>query len=154
ARAAPLRDLRRQRHRHLRYADRLGDEEGHVQMSRILIVEDDPDLVALVRRWLERGGHQVEHASDGAAAVEQLGWAPLPHLVLLDVMLPKVDGFAVLQKIRGSPRTKDLPVVMITSFSRDKDAARGKELGANDYLVKPLMELDFLKRVEHLIKDQ
>ena len=123
-------------------------------MSRILIIEDDPDLVALVRRWLERDGHQVEHAGDGVAALEALAWAPLPHLVLLDVMLPKVDGFAVLQKIRAAPRTKDLPVVMVSSFSRDVDAARGRELGANDYVVKPLMEVDFLKRIEHLIKDQ
>jgi DNA-binding response OmpR family regulator len=123
-------------------------------VSRVLIIEDDPDLVALVKRWLERDGHQVEHAADGAAALEQLAWAPLPHLVLLDVMLPKLDGFAVLQKIRAAPRTKDLPVVMISSFSRDKDAARGKELGADDYVVKPLMELDFMKRIEHLIKDQ
>ena len=123
-------------------------------MSRVLVIEDDPDLVALVRRWLERDGHQVEHAADGAAALEQLAWAPLPRLVLLDVMLPKVDGFAVLQKIRAAPRTKDVPVVMISSFSRDADAARGRELGADDYIVKPLMELDFLKRIEHLIEDQ
>ena len=123
-------------------------------MSRILIVEDDPDLVALVKRWLERDGHQVEHAGDGAAALEALKWSPLPHLVLLDVMLPKMDGFAVLQQLRAEPRTKGLPVVMVTSFSRDRDAARGRELGANDYVVKPLMEVDFLKRIEHLIKDQ
>jgi len=123
-------------------------------VSRVLIIEDDPDLVALLRRWLERDGHLVEHVADGAAAIEALAWAPLPHLVLLDVMLPKVDGFAVLQKIRAAPRTKDLPVVMVSSFSRDRDAARGRELGANDYVVKPLMEVDFLKRIEHLIKDQ
>jgi DNA-binding response OmpR family regulator len=123
-------------------------------MSRILIVEDDVDLVALVKRWLERDGHLVEHVADGAAAVEALKWAPLPHLVLLDVMLPKMDGFEVLQKLRAEPRTRSLPVVMVTSFSRDVDAARGRELGANDYIVKPLMEVDFLKRIEHLIKDQ
>ena len=123
-------------------------------MSRVLVVEDDADLVALLRRWLEREGHQVEHAADGVAALEALAWAPLPHLVLLDVMLPKLDGFAVLQKIRGSPRTRDLPVVMVSSFSRDVDVARGRELGAGDYIVKPLMELDFLKRIEHLIRDQ
>jgi DNA-binding response OmpR family regulator len=69
-------------------------------------------------------------------------------------MLPKVDGFEVLRQLRAEPRTKDLPVVMVTSFSRDRDAARGRELGANDYVVKPLMEVDFLKRIEHLIKDQ
>ena len=123
-------------------------------MSRILIVEDDPDLVALVKRWLERDGHLVEHAADGAAALAVLKWDPLPHLILLDVMLPKTDGFEVLRRLRAEPRTKDLPVMMVTSFSRDVDAARGRELGANDYVVKPLMEVDFLKRVEHLIKDQ
>ena len=123
-------------------------------MSRVLIVEDDPDIVALVKRWLERDGHLVEHAADGAAALDALKRAPLPHLVLLDVMLPKMDGFEVLQRLRAEPRTKDLPVVMVTSFTRDRDAARGRELGANDYVVKPLMEVDFLKRIEHLIKAQ
>ncbi|HUQ24843.1 MAG TPA: response regulator [Burkholderiales bacterium] len=123
-------------------------------MSRVLIVEDDPDLVTLVKRWLERDGHRVEHAADGAAALNALKGDPLPHLVLLDVMLPKMDGFEVLRRLRAEPRTRDLPVVMVTSFSRDVDAARGRELGANDYIVKPLMEGDFLKRVEHLIKDQ
>jgi DNA-binding response OmpR family regulator len=123
-------------------------------VSRILIVEDDPDLVALLRRWLEREGHRIEHAADGAAALEALGWNPLPHLVLLDVMLPKVDGFEVLRRVRADARTRNLPVMMVTSFSRDADAARGRELGAQDYLVKPLMELDFLKRVEHLLEDQ
>jgi CheY-like chemotaxis protein len=123
-------------------------------MTSILIVEDDPDLVALMRRWLERDGHRVEQAANGAAALEALAREPLPHLVLLDVMLPKVDGFEVLRRLRAEPRTRDLPVVMVSSFSRDKDAARGRALGAADYIVKPLMELDFLKRIEHLIKDQ
>ena len=123
-------------------------------MSRVLVVEDDPDLVALVKRWLERDGHLVEHVADGAAALAALRRDPLPRLVLLDVMLPKVDGFEVLRQLRAAPRTKDLPVVMVTSFTRDRDAARGRELGANDYVVKPLMELDFLKRIEPLLKSQ
>ena len=121
-------------------------------MSRILIVEDDPDVVALMRRWLERAGHYVEHAADGAAALQALKAEPLPQLVLLDVMLPKVDGFAVLQQIRAEPRTKAMAVVMVTSFSRDRDATRGRELGANDYVVKPLMEIDFMRRLEPLLK--
>jgi len=123
-------------------------------VSRVLVVEDDPDLVALVKRWLERDGHLVEHVADGAAALAALRRDPLPRLVLLDVMLPKVDGFEVLRQLRAAPRTKDLPVVMVTSFTRDRDAARGRELGANDYVVKPLMELDFLKRLEPLLKSQ
>ena len=123
-------------------------------MSRILIVEDDADMVALATRWLERAKHEVRHAADGPAGLKMLEADPLPDLVLLDVMLPKVDGFEVLRRMRAAPRTKNLPVVMVTSFSRDKDAKHGRELGANDYIVKPLMELDFLKRIEHIVQDQ
>jgi DNA-binding response OmpR family regulator len=123
-------------------------------VSRILIVEDDEDLVNLSTHWLERAGYTVEHAPDGNAALDLLDNDPLPVLVLLDVMLPKIDGFEVLRRIRADTRTRNLPVVMVTSFSRDADAARGRELGANDYIVKPLMELDFLKRIEHIVKDQ
>ena len=123
-------------------------------MSRILLVEDDADLAALLRRWLERAGHTVQHAADGPAGLKMLEADPLPDLVLLDVMLPKLDGFEVLRRVRATERTKGLPVIMVTSFSRDKDQKRGRELGADDYIVKPLMELDFLKRVEHLLKDQ
>jgi DNA-binding response OmpR family regulator len=123
-------------------------------MHRILIVEDDEDVVNLSTRWLERAGYAVEHAPDGETALGLLDHDPLPALVLLDVMLPKIDGFELLRRIRADERTKTLPVAMVTSFSRDRDAARGRELGANDYMVKPLHELDFLKRVEHIIKDQ
>ena len=123
-------------------------------MHRILIVEDDADLVNLASRWLKREGYAVEHAADGEAALVLLGHDPLPALVLLDVMLPKFDGFELLRRIRADERTKALAVVMVTSFSRDRDAARGRKLGANDYLVKPLHELDFLRRVQHLIKNE
>jgi CheY-like chemotaxis protein len=114
---------------------------------RILIVDDDPDLVALARRWLEREGHAVSHAANGPAALDLLALDPLPELVLLDVMLPRIDGFALLQRLRSAERTRALPVVMVSSFTRDQDVARGMALGANDYLIKPLMELQFLERV-------
>jgi CheY-like chemotaxis protein len=122
-------------------------------MSRILIVEDDADMAKLALRWLERAGHTVALTADGTAALKMLETDPLPDLVLLDVMLPKTDGFEVLRRLRAAPRTKPLPVIMVTSFSRDKDVQRGRELGANDYIVKPLMEMDFLKRVEHILRD-
>ncbi|HKU46952.1 MAG TPA: response regulator [Burkholderiales bacterium] len=122
-------------------------------MSRILIVEDDADMATLAMRWLERARYIVQRANDGPGALKLLATDPLPDLVLLDVMLPKMDGFEVLRRMRADARTKALPVIMVTSFSRDKDAQRGRELGANDYIVKPLMELDFLKRVEHILKD-
>ena len=110
-------------------------------------------MASLALRWLERAGHTVTLTGDGPAGLKLLEADPLPDLVLLDVMLPKVDGFEVLRRLRAAPRTKGLPVIMVTSFSRDKDRQRGSELGANDYIVKPLMELDFLKRVEHILRD-
>jgi CheY-like chemotaxis protein len=122
-------------------------------VSSILIVEDDADMANLALRWLERAGHTVARTSDGAAGLNRLQADPLPDLVLLDVMMPKMDGFELLKRLRAAPRTRALPVIMVTSFSRDKDVQRGRELGANDYIVKPLMELDFLKRVEHILRD-
>ena len=123
-------------------------------MKRVLIVEDDADLVALARRWLEREGYQVDHAATGSAAIEALSQQELPDIVLLDVMLPKIDGFEVLRSIRADARTRALPVVMVTSFTRDRDVARGRELGATDYIVKPVMELDFLERVSRALRKQ
>jgi DNA-binding response OmpR family regulator len=117
----------------------------------ILIVDDDPDLVSLAKRWLEREKHTVSHAASGPAALEALAQDPLPDLVLLDVMLPKIDGFALLKRIRAEARTQKLPVMIVSSFDRHKDQARGKELGADDYIVKPLMEYHFLGRVARFI---
>jgi CheY-like chemotaxis protein len=123
-------------------------------MIRILIVEDDPDVANLATRWLEEKGYGIQHVKDGPSAVEFLQNDPLPTLVLLDIMLPKMDGFEVLRRIRTDKRTKTLPVVMVTSFSRDRDEARAREIGVSDYIVKPLMRLDFMKRIDHILKDQ
>lgn len=119
----------------------------------ILIVDDDPDLVALARRWLEREGHAVDHVGTGPAALEMLALDPLPDLVLLDVMLPRIDGFAVLKKIRADARLARLPVMIVSGVAdRHEDVARAKALGADDYIVKPLMEFHFLGRVARFAK--
>jgi DNA-binding response OmpR family regulator len=120
----------------------------------ILMVEDEPDMVELMRRWLQREGHTVTHAATGPAALEALAADPLPDLVLLDVMLPKMDGFALLKRIRAEERTRQLPVVIVSSFTRDQDVARGMALGADDYIVKPLMEYHFLGRIARFAKEQ
>ena len=119
-----------------------------------LVIDDDPALAEISQRCLERAGYTVLRARDGLLGLEMLAKDPLPDLVLLDVMLPKIDGFEVLRRIRADARTRSLPVVMVTSFTRDKDAARGRALGADDYIVKPLMESEFLNRIRRLVKDQ
>jgi len=94
----------------------------------------------------------VRHAPSGSAALEMLAADPLPDLVLLDVMLPRVDGFAILRQLRADERTKRLPVVMVSDFDRHQDVARGLELGADDYIVKPLMEYHFRGRLARFAK--
>ncbi len=121
-------------------------------MSTVLLVDDDPALADLTRIWLERGGYTVQRAHDGPEGLAALAQDPLPDLVLLDVMLPKLDGFEVLRRLRADERTRELPVVMITTFSRDKDVERGRSLGASDYMVKPLMEEEFLRRIRRFVR--
>ena len=121
--------------------------------TSVVVVEDDPASADVLQRRLQANGMKVVVGRDGGeglALVRQI----VPDLVLLDVMLPKIDGFEVLRRIRADARTRSLPVVMVTSFTRDKDAARGRALGADDYIVKPLMESDFLNRIRRLVKDQ
>jgi DNA-binding response OmpR family regulator len=113
----------------------------------ILIVDDDIHDVELARRWLERSGHTVRHADTGPVALEILAADPLPDLVILDVMLPRIDGFAMLRRLRAEERTRRLPIFIVSGFDRHQDVARGMELGADDYFVKPLMEYQFLGRI-------
>ena len=119
--------------------------------TSILLVEDDVDLVQLVTRWLEREGYRVRAVGSGHAALEVLAADPLPDLVLLDVMIPHVKGFDILRRMRTDARTRTLPMVMMTALTREKDVKRGRLLGANDYIAKPLVELDFLERVAHAL---
>ena len=118
----------------------------------VLLVDDDPDFVALTKRWLEREGHTVSVAVTGPAALEMLSANPLPDVLVLDVLLPRIDGFSILKRIRADERLRDLPVVIVSSFDRHQDVARGMELGADDYIVKPLMEYHFLGRIARFAK--
>ncbi len=112
--------------------------------SSILLVEDDRDEVAVVLRALERAGLDVPVtiATDGLEALAALGLEAdgtpptPPRVVFLDLKMPRVDGFEVLKRIRGHPRTSDLPVVVLSSSDRHDDIARSYALGANSFLLK------------------
>lgn len=127
----------------------------------ILLVEDNPGDEELTLRALRRSniGNDVEVTRDGAAALDYLfargAYADrtgkeLPQLVLLDLNLPKVGGLDVLRGIRGDPRTKLLPVVILTSSQEDRDLLDGYELGANSYIVKPVDFTQFADAVRQL----
>jgi len=117
--------------------------------TEILLVEDDPaDLELTIRALKSRNlANRIVVARDGAEALEALSGHDAPRVVLLDLKLPKVDGLTVLQRIRQNPKTRTLPVVVLTSSREGPDIARCYELGVNSYIVKPVDFDAFVKAV-------
>lgn len=104
-------------------------------MKKILIVEDDKFLRDLLERKLEKEEFVIETAIDGEEAIDKInGW--LPDLILLDLIIPKIDGFEVLKQTKDKPATKDIPIVVLSNLGQQEEVERGLGLGAADYLVK------------------
>jgi len=116
-----------------------------------LVVEDDDQIAYLLRYILEREGFAVQLARDGRSAQRQIGNLAAPDLVMLDVMLPDVDGFRLLGMIRQKSAWKNVPVLMLTAKSQDKDVARARDAGANDYIFKPFKPDDLRARIRQLV---
>lgn len=113
----------------------------------ILIADDEPDTATLLTRVCERFGYQVTIAHDGVAALEKIS-ALKPDLVLLDIQMPHMDGFAVLESLRKSPETQKLPVIIVTAAAtRPQDATHGIEIGADDYIKKPFNYNELMARI-------
>lgn len=102
----------------------------------ILLVEDDSFISSMYQTKLSALGYAIELKEDGEAAWQRLQQEPLPELVLLDVVLPKKDGFEILEAIRRNTATKDLPVILLTNLGQKPDIERGVKLGADDYIIK------------------
>ena len=102
----------------------------------ILLIEDDTFISGMYQTKLGAMGYNVELQEDGEAAHKRLQQDPLPDLVLLDVVLPKMDGFEILEDLRKNDRTKDLPVILLTNLGQKPDIERGVKLGADDYIIK------------------
>jgi diguanylate cyclase (GGDEF)-like protein len=118
---------------------------------KILIVEDDEMIRIVIQRLLEREGFEVTTCSDGSAGLAS-AFENTYAMILSDILMPKLDGFGLLQRLRESPETELTPVVMLTSMGKDSDVHRGFELGANDYIVKPFSSSELLSRVRRLLK--
>jgi two-component system response regulator ResD len=115
---------------------------------RILTVEDDAEVRALVASLLSEAGYAVDQAEDALTAMERLGATDLD-LVILDVMMPQVDGFEFLEKIR---QTRDVPVILLTGRGAENEKIRGFRLGADDYVVKPFSPAELVARVETVLR--
>ena len=105
---------------------------------KILIVEDDPTLLEMYSIKLEQEGLAFLTATDGEEGLE-LALAENPSVILLDIMMPKMDGFAVLSELKKNPATKDTPILMLSNLGQKDDVAKGKKLGATDYVIKASM---------------
>jgi two-component system phosphate regulon response regulator PhoB len=120
-------------------------------MARILVVEDEPDLGQVLAYNLSDAGHEVTITSEGRRALTLAAEAP-PELVLLDLMLPDLSGLEVCRVLKASPRTRDVPVVMVTARGEEIDRVVGFELGADDYVVKPFSVRELLLRVRAVLR--
>ncbi len=105
-------------------------------MSKILIIDDDKENREILKIRLRKAGYEVEEATNGEEGLQKCA-ALIPDLVILDVMMPKIDGWQVCRQLKAAPATKDIPVVMLTSCTMPLGELRGYESGADQYLAKP-----------------
>lgn len=129
-----------------------GQIEGiNVEPKKILIVEDEADIASLVKYHLQKAGFRTDIAPDGETAL-RLADSFQPDLVILDLMLPKVDGFEVCKELRKRKDTQNLPIIMLTAKGDEVDRVVGLEMGADDYVVKPFSPRELILRVRAILK--
>jgi phosphate regulon transcriptional regulator PhoB len=120
-------------------------------MKTILLIEDDRDIVELVRYNLEKEGYRVIAVGEGASGLAQLRKTP-PDLLVLDLMLPKISGLEVCKEVRREPALNRLPILMLTARGEEADRVVGLELGADDYVTKPFSPRELAARVKALLR--
>ena len=120
-------------------------------MSKILVVDDDRAINELIKVNMKLAGYEIVQAFDGTQGFA-LAKQELPNLVILDVMMPNVDGYTVAQRIRQNDTTKDIPILMLTALSDIEDKGRGFAIGIDDYLVKPFDMEELKMRVKAILK--
>lgn len=117
----------------------------------VLIAEDDEQIAYLLQFLLEREGYRVVRAADGRDALRLMTEIAPPALVMLDVMMPYADGFAVLAQMRATAAWRGVPVIMLTARSQERDIVRAFDAGANDYIVKPFLPDELKARIRRLL---
>ncbi len=120
------------------------------QTGHVLVVDDEENNRILLRDLLEAQGHKVSEAEDGEQALQKAMESSID-VILLDVMLPKLDGFEVCRRLKGNPQTAPIPVLLITSLTDRQDRLKGMEAGANDFLTKPIDTQDVILRVRNAV---
>lgn len=127
------------------------DAQMDVPGASILVVDDHEQNLELLQAYLEEIGCAIRTASDGLEAQAEIEAAP-PDLVILDVMMPRMSGYQLCQRLKGDPSTRDIPVVMVTALSEVGDVEKAVESGADDFLTKPVYKLELVTRVKSLLR--
>jgi DNA-binding response OmpR family regulator len=121
-----------------------------IKRQSVLVVDDEPNILLSLQFLMKNAGYEVRTAKDGDEALAELERG-VPDLILLDVMMPKRDGFEVCQRIRGHPQWKVVPIIMLTARGRPIEREKGLALGANDYITKPFSTKAVIARVEAVL---
>ena len=116
----------------------------------VLLVDDDPVILKLLQVNFEMEGYTVITAGDGAEGLARAR-AERPDIVLLDIMMPKMDGLEVTRALKSDKETKSIPIILLSAKAQVSDVQQGKDIGADDYLTKPFDPLELLERVNHLL---
>ena len=119
----------------------------------VLVADDDPDILLLISLTLERDGYRVVAARDGQSALDAARVC-IPHLVVLDLMMPGIDGYEVTRLLRADEATKDVPIVVVTAMAEESEAARALEAGADAYVKKPFSPRELLAKTGSLLLDR
>jgi two-component system cell cycle response regulator len=125
--------------------------EPNVADSKILVVDDNLQNLELIVAYLETLGCHVDTATDGPEALEKVQQADY-NLILLDIMMPKMSGFEVCPKLKSDPRTRDIPVIMVTALNELGDIERAVASGTDDFISKPVNRLELITRVKSLLR--
>jgi two-component system phosphate regulon response regulator PhoB len=124
-----------------------------MQDKRILLVEDNEDLAGLVQYRLRKEGYQVVWRADGLSGLEEAR-ASHPDLVILDLFLPRMSGFEVLETLKQDAATRSIPVVLLTALSQEENVIKGLALGAADYMIKPVRPNELVIRINKIVAEQ
>jgi len=120
-------------------------------MARILVAEDDPDIASLLAHYLQRAGFEADMVASGREVLPRIKKAP-PDLLLLDIMLPGLDGLEVCRAMRSDEHTAAIPIIMVTAKGEESDRIVGLELGADDYITKPFSPNEVIARIRALLR--
>jgi len=129
----------------------MSSTENPDESAKILIADDNVQNVELLEAYLADSDYQVILAYDGEETMRKVRDDP-PDLILLDVMMPRISGFEVCQKLKSDPATRDIPILMITALNETGDIERGVQAGTDDFLTKPVNKLELLTRVRSLLR--